>query len=171
MAYSVQNKCNNAKIKQAVDIILSVTPTESYPNGNGGYNQSAILHLANDLKNFGIPLECVSSGDAYSVGVYRFTSGKKATGTVLKQLKSYVVNLLTAHVQADKCYYRLNGALRKSVGLLDVVLENGDYTKFILNGSVFHADRLDSLRGKRWDYKEAYEGSKQLLLDALQSQI
>lgn len=171
MAYSVQNKCNNARIKQALDVILSVTPTESYPNGNGGYNQSAIHQLADDLKAFGITLECVSSGDAYSVGSYCFTSNKKASSTLLKKLRSYVVNLLIAYIQADRCYYRLNCALRKSVGMLDIRLELGDYTKFKLNDCVYHADRLDNLRAKRNEYKDDYEQSKQSLLNALQSQI
>lgn len=52
--------------------LLLITKTESYPNGNSGYEQSEIRRYERELAPFGVQLEKVYSGNADTTAVRKF---------------------------------------------------------------------------------------------------
>ena len=91
MAYSVSVNPENHAIATALEALLVITKTESYPNGNGGYSQSEIRRYARGLAPFGVNFEKVYSGNAVIVGVYKFTANENADTTAVRD---FVINEL-----------------------------------------------------------------------------
>lgn len=91
MAYSVSVKTENHAIATALKALLLITKTESYPNGNSGYEQSEIRRYERELAPFGVQLEKVYSGNAVTVGVYKFTAAENADTTAVRK---FVINEL-----------------------------------------------------------------------------
>ena len=92
MAYSVSVKTENHAIATALKALLLITKTESYPNGNSGYSQSEIRRYERELAPFGVQLEKVYSGNAVTVGVYKFTAAENADDTTA--VRKFVINEL-----------------------------------------------------------------------------
>ena len=84
MAYSVSVNIENHAIATALEAVLVITKTESYPNGKGGYSQSEIRRYERGLSTFGVQLEKVYSGNAVTVGVYKFTADENADTTAVR---------------------------------------------------------------------------------------
>ena len=91
MAYSVSVNAQNRAIATALEALLSITKTESYPNGRGGYSQSEIRRYVRELSLLGVQLEKVCNGNAVIVGVYKFTASQNADAT---SVRKFVINEL-----------------------------------------------------------------------------
>ena len=91
MAYSVSVKIENHAIATALNALLVITKTESYPNGNGGYSQSEIRRYTRELAPFGVQLVNTRSGNAVTVGVYKFTAAENADATAIR---NFVISAL-----------------------------------------------------------------------------
>ena len=112
MAYSVSVKIENHAIATALNALLVITKTESYPNGNGGYSQSEIRRYTRELAPFGVQLVNTRSGNAVTVGVYKFNADETADATAIRNF-----------VITEICTWCAN---RKNINRLHNVLEAFD---------------------------------------------
>ena len=113
MAYIVSNNCENKTVKKFIDALLKITSTESYPNGNNGYNQSEIHRHAGNLAPYGVRLGKKYSGDAYTMGSYFFVCDKHFSCKEMRAIRTYVLNEIIDTIGVKRGWqYKINELLR-----------------------------------------------------------